>query len=249
MGQEHHNSAGKKMSSDKGKDVVVVLPPSSAAHEQKDRFEITLAQPMISTNPTHQPQLYGLFTAYGPNQSMGPVMLPMSLLTDDGTMYVNPKQYHGILRRRESRAKEALKAKPRPINKPYRHESRHRHAMRRPRGAGGRFLNSKELQTLKDSPTTTNKMSSTKNKMVTSPNDDNHDYNYNPRQFSSNPSVSSNSEVLQNPNPNPTGSEVTSNLLLYGRQFDWYQTKNSYTSAWEVPPPSDHGCCDFFLKV
>ena len=32
-------------------------------------------------------------------------MLPLNLTTDDGPIYVNAKQYHGIIRRRLSRAK------------------------------------------------------------------------------------------------------------------------------------------------
>lgn len=35
-------------------------------------------------------------------------MLPLNLTTDDGPIYVNAKQYHGIIRRRQSRAKAAV---------------------------------------------------------------------------------------------------------------------------------------------
>lgn len=59
-------------------------------------------------------------------------------------IYVNAKQFMRIVKRRESRLRyEAIKSSKvlaYLFKKPYLHESRHLHAMKRPRGPGGKFL-------------------------------------------------------------------------------------------------------------
>ncbi|KAF5022122.1 hypothetical protein F66182_5825 [Fusarium sp. NRRL 66182] len=72
--------------------------------------------------------------------------VPVSSGVEESPLYVNAKQFHRILKRRVARQKleEQLRLTSKG-RKPYLHESRHNHAMRRPRGPGGRFLTAEEV--------------------------------------------------------------------------------------------------------
>lgn len=68
--------------------------------------------------------------------------------TEDPPYFVNAKQYHRIIIRREARKKRYGSDDMntgRSRRKAYIHESRHKHAMNRKRGEGGRFLKRNEL--------------------------------------------------------------------------------------------------------
>ncbi|KAK1824107.1 Transcriptional activator, partial [Friedmanniomyces endolithicus] len=72
--------------------------------------------------------------------------VPVAGSAEESPLYVNAKQFHRILKRRMARQKleEQLRISSKG-RKPYLHESRHNHAMRRPRGPGGRFLTADEV--------------------------------------------------------------------------------------------------------
>ncbi|KAJ8535832.1 hypothetical protein K7X08_034233 [Anisodus acutangulus] len=104
--------------------------------------------------PHPDPYYHSLVAAYGnqtivQSQMLGTVSprvpLPLDLQKDE-PIFVNAKQYQAILRRRQYRAKLEAQNRLSKGRKPYLHESRHRHALNRARGPGGRFVNMKKLR-------------------------------------------------------------------------------------------------------
>ncbi|KAM3690202.1 hypothetical protein ACB094_09G105700 [Castanea mollissima] len=130
-------------SSGDGQKPQATISLQSSLSAYRGRFELGFSQPMICAKYPYVDQCYGVFPNCGPQISGRVMLLPMNMATDDGPIYVNAKQYHGIIRRRQSRAKALMENKLTRARKPYMHESRHLHAKRRPRGCGGRFLNTK----------------------------------------------------------------------------------------------------------
>lgn len=128
--------------------------PASGTEYMLPHTQLELGHSMApAAYPYVDPYYGGMLAAYGA-QAM-PMMHPHLLgihqsrmalpteITEEEPVYVNAKQYNGIMRRRQSRAKAESENKLVKSRKPYLHESRHLHAMRRARGCGGRFLNKK----------------------------------------------------------------------------------------------------------
>ncbi|XP_037087614.1 nuclear transcription factor Y subunit alpha-like [Pollicipes pollicipes] len=67
------------------------------------------------------------------------IPLPGPEMLEEEPLYVNAKQYHRILKRRQARARLETDGRVPKERRKYLHESRHKHALNRARGDGGRF--------------------------------------------------------------------------------------------------------------
>uniref|UniRef100_A0A0E0KEZ1 Nuclear transcription factor Y subunit n=1 Tax=Oryza punctata TaxID=4537 RepID=A0A0E0KEZ1_ORYPU len=126
---------------------------SCAEEDHGTKFDYNQPFACVSYPFATDPYYGGILTGYTSHafvhpQISGTANSRMPLPVDPSVeepIFVNAKQYHAILRRRQTRAKLEAQNKAVKGRKPYLHESRHRHAMKRARGSGGRFLTKKEL--------------------------------------------------------------------------------------------------------
>ena len=112
----------------------------------------------IYDNPDYYGVLPGIpyingFEAYSNPHLINPFThkIPIKTLRNNEYIYVNSKQYSRILKRREERKKYfEMFENDNFLNKKskYHHESRHKHAMNRKRGKGGRFLSKDDIDLL-----------------------------------------------------------------------------------------------------
>lgn len=118
--------------------------------DNSHEFPLGVSPGMYMNHPTAQ-QMYAAAFAQESTRLLssggdaGALGTPTPAMASVAT-FVNAKQFKRILKRRIDRERlEAFYKKDREKKRSYKHESRHKHAAKRPRGPKGRFLTKEEL--------------------------------------------------------------------------------------------------------
>ena len=122
--------------------------PPQFLHHSPHGSQFRPSHPMAQFQPSSQTSELSTWNLPYPATARNPLPRPLNLEenlrpSEETLSHVNSKQFDRILKRRVTR--ERLGWTP-GSRRSYLHESRHKHATRRPRGPGGRFLNNDEFK-------------------------------------------------------------------------------------------------------